>query len=354
MTRKNLAIIISIIAVGIISGISLFMSCVSPTEPEVEVEVIALKLSDYPEIFSKDAVIVVGHKASGIEKESAQAIAENLRSSTGIKPRVVTDTEITDVNLSNHNLILVGTSDSNKLLNIVYDMTDATRITKEYPGENKGILEILRNPWNKKRTLLLVAGNDEWGVKAGSELLEYARDLDIGRAASEWREAKPIFSRTISRDKYLFLEIEKRIKVGPSSPRLMIDRYPLTYYFDETSGNLKIWGMGGLSVKDKFITNDGLVVLIGSIVGIEKGIGSGRGIVPLVYTIPFSFQREDLNFLEVVYLKNDGTVYLRYEDEKIVIGFKEEHKTSFRKNDAVHTVTIKNRGLLDKSKIIVE
>jgi len=47
-------------------------------------------------------------------------------------------------------------------------MTNATRVTEEYPGEGKGVLEILPNPWNKERAMLFVEGWDEWGVKAGS------------------------------------------------------------------------------------------------------------------------------------------------------------------------------------------
>lgn len=176
MTRKNLAIIISIIAIGIVSGMSLFMGCItSPTEPVVEV--IGLELSDYPEAFSKDVVIVVGENASEMEKESAQAVAESLKNSTGIKPQVVIEVEITDSDLSNYNLILVGASGSSKLLNIVYNKTDATRVTKEYPGENKGILEIMQNPWDTQKALLIVTGSDETGVKAGSEVLENTEEV---------------------------------------------------------------------------------------------------------------------------------------------------------------------------------
>jgi len=50
-------------------------------------------------------------------------------------------------------------------------MTDAIRVTDGYPGENKGVLEILPNPWDEDKAMLLVEGSDEWGVKAGSEIL---------------------------------------------------------------------------------------------------------------------------------------------------------------------------------------
>jgi len=74
--------------------------------------------------------------------------------------------------LAGHNLILVGGADSNEVLREVYDMTDAMRVTDEYPGAGKGVLEIMRNPWDHEKAMLLVAGSDEWGVKAGSEMID--------------------------------------------------------------------------------------------------------------------------------------------------------------------------------------
>ena len=50
-------------------------------------------------------------------------------------------------------------------------MTNATRVTEEFPGEGKGVLEILPNPWDESKAMLLVEGSDEWGVKAGSGCL---------------------------------------------------------------------------------------------------------------------------------------------------------------------------------------
>ncbi len=55
-------------------------------------------------------------------------------------------------------------------------MTDVTRVTEEYPGENKGVLEILNNPWNEEKAMLLVEGSDEWGVKAGGvKLIDFKK-----------------------------------------------------------------------------------------------------------------------------------------------------------------------------------
>ncbi|MHA1652049.1 MAG: hypothetical protein ACTSYB_17845 [Candidatus Helarchaeota archaeon] len=42
-------------------------------------------------------------------------------------------------------------------------MTDATRVTEEFPGEGKRVLEILPNPWDEEKAMLLVERYDEWG-----------------------------------------------------------------------------------------------------------------------------------------------------------------------------------------------
>ena len=51
----------------------------------------------------------------------------------------------------------------NPFLEEVHQMTDATRVTEEYLREERGILEILPNPWDEEKTMLLVERSDEWG-----------------------------------------------------------------------------------------------------------------------------------------------------------------------------------------------
>jgi len=46
-------------------------------------------------------------------------------------------------------------------------MTNAKGVTEGFPGDGKGILEILANPWNEEKAMFFVEGWDEWGVKAG-------------------------------------------------------------------------------------------------------------------------------------------------------------------------------------------
>jgi len=48
-------------------------------------------------------------------------------------------------------------------------MTDATRVMEEYLGEGKEILEILRNPWNEEKAMLLVEGWDKEDVVLACE-----------------------------------------------------------------------------------------------------------------------------------------------------------------------------------------
>ncbi|HDN83450.1 MAG TPA: hypothetical protein ENG50_03705, partial [Candidatus Altiarchaeales archaeon] len=64
------------------------------------------------------------------------------------------------------NLIIIGTPKTNPLLEEVYVLTNATRVTEEFPGEGKGILEILPNPWNGEKIILLIQGLDEDAIKA--------------------------------------------------------------------------------------------------------------------------------------------------------------------------------------------
>jgi len=314
-----------------------------------------LTLEDYPWFFKQNTIVVVGENTTEIEYEIAEIIVSELKIISGNEPTIKKDANVTKQDKFNSNLIIIGTPCTNSLLREIYKtVIYATKVTNEWPEENKGVVEILRNPWNSNKALLIIAGSNEWGVKAGNKLLEQIQNIGKNSVIVEWKESKGTFARTIPLDKYIFIEIRKRVKFETPLPRLMIDRYPLTYYFDEISGNLKIWAMGGLSAKGKLTINDDLAVLIGNMITIEKVGSSGQGIMPPVYAVPFSFQKKDLDFLKIIYLESDGTVYLRYRDKKIVLRPKEEYETSFRENSGAHMTYIKNHGLLDKERIIVE
>lgn len=152
-----------------------------------------LTLGNYPKLFEKEVLIVIGENASQMEYESAEAIAEKLHEITGHMPVIKSDIELTEGDKANYNLILVGLPRTNGELRDIYEITGATKVTEEYPGESKGILEILRNPWNEDKAMLLVAGSDESGVKAGSEILLQAKE-NTGCVFVKWEdfEAKTI------------------------------------------------------------------------------------------------------------------------------------------------------------------
>jgi len=128
-----------------------------------------LKLSDFPEAFEDSTLIVVGDNTSDIEMQAVNEIADYLEKETGNRPLIKKYSEITEEDKRNYNLIVVGTPKTNPFLEEVYQMTDATRVTEEFPGEGKGVLEILRSPWDGSKAMLLVEG---WGdIRPTSEAL---------------------------------------------------------------------------------------------------------------------------------------------------------------------------------------
>ena len=153
-----------------------------------------LTLSEYPELFGQEAVIMIGENASQMEIESAQEIAANLEIQTGNKPEIVSSEKFESFKYS-HNLIIVSTPKSNEILEEVCNMSNATRVTDEYPGEGKGILEVLRNPWNEERAMLLVEGSDEWGVKVGGDTLQQNTKINQSK----------IIAKEAVREKFIFL-----------------------------------------------------------------------------------------------------------------------------------------------------
>jgi len=164
--KNTTSAVVAVIVVVCIT-IVIFSGCIEQDEsPKLD-----LALSNYLGLFKVDVIIVIGDNAPQVEREAAEAIAINLENLTGNKPIIKSDEEITGADLGDYNLLLVGTPESNNMFKEVYNMTDATMVTDEYPGAGKGILEILENPWSEEKAMLLVEGSDVWGVKAGSEML---------------------------------------------------------------------------------------------------------------------------------------------------------------------------------------
>lgn len=191
MEKRTLIIIFVILVLFGVGALGAYLTMRQGGEKEL---VKSLMLSDYPEVFRTDTVIIVGEEASEVEKEAAGLIAVNLEELTGKRPEIITTKDAQNYK-STYNLIVVGTQDTNPLLGEIYYLTDAKEVTDEYPGEGKGILEILRNSWNPDKALLLIAGSDEWGVKGASIRLttksatiteeENTRQLNAGTLITE-------------------------------------------------------------------------------------------------------------------------------------------------------------------------
>lgn len=179
-------------------GITIFLVRIAGRfRPNQSNEMKSLALKDYPELFSKDVIIVIGKNATEVERECVVLIKENLKKLTGDSPIIKNDTELLELDKRTHSLILVGTPNTNYALQELYKLTDATRVTNEYPGDNKGILEILTSSWNSDKVLLIVAGSDEWGVKASSEMLtenkeikEFSDEIMMTEFAGEQKKGK--------------------------------------------------------------------------------------------------------------------------------------------------------------------
>jgi len=102
-----------LMAIAIVSLSVIPLGCIEQDGEMARPAETELVLSDYPELFERDVVIVIGSNASGIEVEGVDVIVENLFNLTGNMPVIKTDAEITEDELAGHNMILVGGADSN-------------------------------------------------------------------------------------------------------------------------------------------------------------------------------------------------------------------------------------------------
>ncbi|MCW7079283.1 MAG: hypothetical protein OCU22_09200 [Canidatus Methanoxibalbensis ujae] len=189
-----------VVLICLIGGILLWQKI--PKQPAQE-----LKLSDFPEKFKEKTAIVLGDNASEIERQAAEEIKNFLveNGSTDIK---ITDSQNIENFKKGYDLVIIGTPKTNPFLEEVYALTNATRVTEEYPGEGKGVLEILPSPWDESKAMLLVEGSDEWGVKAGGEIIEQTQELNEANIVVEWKESgaaiveEPPLGEVMSAGKY--------------------------------------------------------------------------------------------------------------------------------------------------------
>jgi len=153
-----------VVLLCLIGGIFLWQKVSEPTQLPAQ-PTKELKLSDFPEAFKEKTVIVLGDNASEIERQAAEEIKNFLLENNSSYIKVIDSQKIESFK-KGYDLVIIGTPKTNPLLEEVYAMTNATRVTEEFPGEGKGVLEILPNPWDESKAMLLVEGSDEWGVKA--------------------------------------------------------------------------------------------------------------------------------------------------------------------------------------------
>lgn len=339
--KKSLLIIL----IPLITALSTFLlyGCIDDLIQSVE-EVQELKLSSYPSAFKEDTLIVIGKEASEIEKESASFIEENLKESIQTELTIKNDEEILESD-KNSNLILIDIPFSNGLLQELYAMTDTgiEKVTSEYPGKNKGILQILENPWNSEKALLVVAGSDEWGIMATLEILDRLEGLDESIVISEFRTpAESAFF-----DKYIFIEhnIHTHIEIIEGIyPGPVVDSP--TYSFDETSGTLRNY----LS----FDINDSLVLVYGRGSSISGAGGGMENMLHGVYQLPYESGNVTILSIDV-----NGAVYLEYRNNLIILEKGQKWEDTVSKTDVTSSGTaelttgdsIKNYGFLEKSKI---
>jgi hypothetical protein len=221
-------VLVIVIAIATLALVIYKKEVPSATPPEPD-----LTLSNYPELFKKDVIIVEGENATQIEMEGTQAIANNLSNLTGNMPVIKKDVEITENEKSSYNLILVGTPLSNKLLRDVYERNKATRVTAGYPGIGKGMLEILKNPWNEDKAMLLVAGSDELGIRAGENELRWM-ELSKTNLRGTSGDIKAFIGTLRSLDKSKVENISCIVNISSFYPSLYLKAAGMRQFYIET------------------------------------------------------------------------------------------------------------------------
>ena len=124
-----------VVLLCLIGGILLWQKISEPTQLPAQ-PTKELKLSDFPEAFKEKTVIVLGDNASEIERQAAEEIKNFLveHNSSYIK---IIDSQKIESFKKGYNLVIIGTPKTNPLLEEVYAMTNATRVTED-PARVRG------------------------------------------------------------------------------------------------------------------------------------------------------------------------------------------------------------------------
>lgn len=164
-----------------------------------------MALSNYPKLFGKDVIIVIGENANKTLEYwgrtspryphltwmigGSETIAKNLYNITGNTPVIKTDAELTERDRTECNLILLGNPlqvsvegrppDANTVITEIYESNPSMkRVTRNYPGRWKGVLELFKNPWNPEKHILIVSGSEDRGIKAALAKLEGIHEIN--------------------------------------------------------------------------------------------------------------------------------------------------------------------------------
>lgn len=157
------------------------------------IEESTLSLQEYPQIFDGRIDIFTGTDTSYTEILGWNLIRANLYEKTGNDKIWVRDSSfISDKKMLEDNIILVVMPDSIDPFIELLDRAGISAVTSDSPGKNKGILEITRNPWNKKKVLMVVGGSDENGLDAAVRMLEKADFDDVSQLVVNWKGDTPI------------------------------------------------------------------------------------------------------------------------------------------------------------------
>ena len=156
-------------------------------------------LNQFGELFNEEVIIVVGKRATEVEYQSALALASRLEEMTLEKPVLKKDSELQKDDRQTHDLILIGSKETNRMFEETAELADAPVATGEYPGRNGAVLEILLNPWNRKKALLTVEGSTDLGIKValGRLILQF-ETLKQSRVIVEWLQEGATMARKVN------------------------------------------------------------------------------------------------------------------------------------------------------------
>lgn len=163
LLKTHVSLPISSLTIFLFIGFILISGCLEDEKVKSD----SLNLSDIPEVFNEDVLIVVGDNVSSLEMKVEDDVKSYFEDNLHVKITIKSYSEIIDDDKAKNNLIVIGTPQSNGMLWDVYGLKDDVSVNDTFPGKRRGVLEILSNPWNEKKALLLIQGSDEFGVKAG-------------------------------------------------------------------------------------------------------------------------------------------------------------------------------------------